>query len=509
MLLAPNTGPSPVPITAVEFESILRLAYLATLALLGVYGLHRIWLLYRFRWDDHVPAAKSDAGGDVALPRLTVQLPIYNERTVAARLIRSAGELQYPRDRLEIQILDDSTDETVAIVDEEARRLVERGLDARVVRRPNRKGFKAGALDYGLDSSKGELICIFDADFVPEPDFLLRLVARFEDPRIGMVQARWGHKNREDSMLTRAESTLLDGHFVIEHKVRHDSGVFFNFNGTAGIWRRAAIDSAGGWQHDTLTEDLDLSYRAQLGGWKFAYVPMVVAPAEVPPDIAAFKSQQHRWAKGSVQVFRKLGWRILTADVPLKVKFEAMAHLTGNVGYPCVLLLSLLLPLSLGLRHEFAQWVNLALFVSCSLSVVAFYEQSQRVLGRNFGHRIADTFAAIILGIGMCVSQTRAVFEGLLPGTGVFVRTPKKGDGPRGKRYASVMKGAPGIELLLAAWFAWGIWQAASNEVYGSLPFLCLFFASFAWVGTMSLSDRVRSLLPQREVAQVEATTSV
>ena len=492
-----------------QLDTFIRIAYAATLLLLGVYGLHRIWLLLRFRWEGRVPEPRREGIGDAELPCVTVQLPIYNERTVASRLIRAAGALAYPPGRLEIQILDDSTDETTTIVDEEARRLCERGVDARVLRRPQRTGFKAGALDYGLAKARGELICIFDADFVPDSDFLQLLVSRFDDPRVGMVQARWGHRNREDSVLTRAESTLLDGHFVIEHKVRHDSGVFFNFNGTAGIWRREAIDTAGGWQHDTLTEDLDLSYRAQLGGWKFVYVPMVVAPAEVPPDIAAFKSQQHRWAKGSVQVFRKLGWRILTSRQPLSVKLEALAHLTGNVGYPCVLLLATLLPVALGLRQQFPQWAVVALFAVCTLSVLAFYETSQKVLGRGFLRRIGDTFAAIALGIGMCVSQTRAVVEGLLPGTGVFVRTPKKGDAPRGKRYASVMKGLPGIELLFAAWFAWGILEAGRKELWGSLPFLLLFFTSFAWVGWLSLSDRLRPLFARKsEPVSVEAPST-
>jgi len=491
----------------VELETILRPAYAVTLAVIGIYGLHRLWLLVAFRWEGAAPQARSTAPGS-DLPRLTVQLPIYNERTVAARLIRATGAMEYPRDRLEIQVLDDSNDETCGIVDEEVRRLVERGLDARVIRRPDRKGFKAGALDYGMKSAKGDLICIFDADFTPEPDFLTRLVGRFDDPKVGMVQARWGHKNREDSLLTRAESTLLDGHFVIEHKVRHDSGVFFNFNGTAGIWRRAAIEGGGGWQHDTLTEDLDLSYRSQLAGWKFVYVPMVVAPAEVPPDIAAFKSQQHRWAKGSVQVFKKLGWRILTSDEPLKTKIEAMAHLTGNVGYPCVLLLSILLPLSLSFREEFASWIVAALFVVSTLSVIAFYETSQKVIGRSFWTRLGDTVCAMALGIGMCVSQTRAVIEGLLPGTGVFVRTPKKGDAPRTKRYASVMKGMPGVELLFAAWFAWAIYEATTNELWSSLPFLALFFSSFTWVGVLSLSDKLRPLFAEKPApAGVEATT--
>ena len=477
---------------ALDLAHLTAVAYASILTLLGVYGLHRLVLLFKFRW--HRAANQPAHADDATLPTLTVQLPVYNERTVAARLIRAAGELEYPRDRLEIQVLDDSTDETRGIVDEEVARLRARGLDACVVRRADRKGYKAGALDHGMKSARGELLAIFDADFEPRSDFLLQLVPRFADAGVGMVQARWGHSNREESLLTRAESALLDGHFVIEHTVRHQSGVFFNFNGTAGIWRRPAIETAGGWQHDTLTEDLDLSYRAQLGGWRFVYVPMVVAPAEVPPDIAAFKSQQHRWAKGSVQVFRKLGWRILTSKEPLAVKMEAMAHLTGNVGYPAVLLLALLLPLAAGLKPVLPPWVNLLLFLTCTLAVIAFYARSQSAVGRTFMQRLVDTFAALALGIGMCVSQTRAVFEGLLPGTGVFVRTPKRGDAKRGRSYAAAVKGLPGIELVLAAWFGWGIFAAVEREAWTSLPFLLLFLVSFAWVGSLSLAGAMRTL---------------
>jgi cellulose synthase/poly-beta-1,6-N-acetylglucosamine synthase-like glycosyltransferase len=426
------------------------------------------------------------------LPFVTIQLPIYNERTVASRLIRTIGALDYPRDLFEIQVLDDSTDETVGIVDEEVAALKRNGFDARVERRADRLGFKAGALDFGLRTTRGELVCIFDADFVPDSSFLRDLVPHFQDPHVGMVQARWGHRNRDESLLTRAESALLDGHFVIEHKVRSDGGLFFNFNGTAGIWRRSAIESAGGWQHDTLTEDLDLSYRAQLRGWKFVYVPFVVAPAEVPPDIVAFKSQQHRWAKGSVQVFRKLGWRILFSREPLKVKLEAFAHLSGNVGYPCVLLLSILMPLTVLTRTRVPLWMSPLVFALCTFSVIAFYFRSQRAVGRPFASRAKDTMAAILLGIGMSWSQTRAVVEGLLPGTGVFVRTPKRGEGTVASRYRAVLRGVPGTELLIAGWFGWALLVAAEKSLWGSIPFLVLFLVSFAWVGSLSLKQWVR-----------------
>jgi len=481
-----------------DYEILLAAIYAATLGLLALYGLHRVGMLARFRWAREAPRPVASVGPP---PRVTVQLPIFNERTVAVRLIHAALALEYPLDRLEIQVLDDSTDETRELIDEEVARGRARGIDIKAVRRSDRRGFKAGALDHGQRIALGELFCIFDADFLPERDFLQRMLPYFGDPRVGMVQARWGHVNRDDTILTRAESALLDGHFVIEHKVRHDREVFFNFNGTAGIWRREAIEAAGGWEHDTLTEDLDLSYRAQLAGWKFVYLPRIVAPAEVPPDIAAFKSQQHRWAKGSVQVFKKLGWRILVSDQPLRVKLEAFSHLTGNVGYPCVLMLAFLLPLSLGLASVFPSWMQLALFCACTLSVVVFYETSQRAIGRPLAARAVDTVAAIALGIGMCVSQTRAVIEGLLPGTGVFVRTPKKGDAPGAKRYRVALLGWPGVELVLAAWFAWGIWVAIDREYWGSLPFLLLFFTSFAWVGSMSLGEWWQSSRAARELA--------
>jgi len=468
--------------------SPLLWGYLATLLLLGVYGAHRVWLVARFRWGGEEPSP----AGDGELPFVTVQLPLYNESTVAARLLQAVGAFDYPRERFEVQVLDDSSDETRAIVDEEVRLLRERGVDAQVVRRPDRSGYKAGALDHGMPLAKGSLLCIFDADFVPPADFLRRLVPSFDDPRVGMAQARWEHRNREESVLTRAQATLLDGHFVIEHKVRHDGGLFFNFNGTAGIWRRATIEEAGGWQHDTLTEDLDLSYRAQLAGWRFRYVPMVCAPAEVPPDITSFKSQQHRWAKGSVQVARKLGWRILRADVPLRVKLEAIAHLTGNVGYPLVLLVALLLPLAIREQSFLSGWWHVGMFCLCTLSVVLFYDTSQRALGRSGRARLRDVPAAMTLGIGMSVSQTRAVVEGLFQRTGEFVRTPKRGDAATGRRYRAVLRGLPGVELLLAGWFVWAVVEATSRGLWGALPFLALFLTGFLWVGALSLTDWTR-----------------
>lgn len=472
-----------------DSPSLLSNAYLGTLMVLGLYGAHRVSLLRRFKWSRTDVQVAPRVGSEA--PFITVQLPLYNESTVAARLIQAVGRMDYPRDRFEIQVLDDSNDETCELVDREVSALVEAGILATVLRRPTRTGYKAGALDFGMQQARGELLCIFDADFIPPADFLLQMVPAFDAPGVGMVQARWEHVNRDESALTRAQSTLLDGHFVIEHKVRSDSGLFFNFNGTAGIWRRQAIEEAGGWEHDTLTEDLDLSYRAQLSGWRFVYRPLISAPAEVPPTISSFKSQQHRWAKGSVQVARKLSGRIWGADIPLKVKLEAAAHLTGNAGYPLVLLLSILLPFSVSEGARYNGLWHLVIFLVCTLSVILFYERSQRALGRSRRARLQDVPAAIALGIGMCVGQSRAVWEGLFGATGEFVRTPKRGEAGRlgGRRYRDVMKGLPGGELFLAAWFAWSIGSAVRNDMWMSLPFLALFLFGFSWVGVLSLKD--------------------
>lgn len=467
---------------------MLLATLLFVLLVLAFYGLHRLLLLLHFHWQP----ASLKTPGLVDHPVVCVQLPLFNERTVVSRLLSAAGKLKWPVERLEIQVLDDSTDDTKDLVDREVAALVAQGLNVSVLRRTDRTGFKAGALDAGMAASNAEFFCVFDADFIPQPSFLEQTVYRFEDSGIGMVQARWGHLNRDESQLTRAQSTLLDGHFVVEHKVRFDRGLFFNFNGTAGIWRRQTVEDAGGWQHDTLTEDLDLSYRAQLAGWRFDYASQVVAPAEVPPDIAAFKSQQHRWAKGSVQVYKKLWRRILSSEVPLKVKFEALMHLTGNVGYPMVLLLALVIPLTLPLQHEVPTWVHLAALFACTMPVILFYDSSQRVLGRSWRQRLWDVPTAMALGIGMSISQTRAVIEGLGRGTGVFVRTPKRGSGSvNAKTYKIGFSGLPGLELLLAAWSAWAVIQAVQLGLWGALPFLFLFLGGFGWVGLLSLRGRL------------------
>jgi len=373
-----------------SLEIAVVAAYGLVLLVLSVYGSHRYfmaYLYYRHKYNVPVPRSRWEA-----LPRVTVQLPIFNEMYVVERLIAAVCELDYPRESLEVQVLDDSTDETTGI----ARRTVDswkaRGIDIHYIHRTNRQGFKAGALENGLKTATGEFVAVFDADFVPPRDFLRKTVNHFTDEGVGMVQVRWEHLNRGFSSLTEVQSILLDAHFVIEHTARNRSGRFFNFNGTAGIWRRTTIASAGGWQHDTLTEDLDLSYRAQMKGWKFVFLPEVVAPAEIPVEMSAFKSQQHRWAKGSIQTAMKLLPRILSSELPYAVKKEAFFHLTANVAYLLMIPLAILMPITVVVRVSHG-WIEVLLldlpfFATATMSVCVFYVASQREIHASTWQRI-------------------------------------------------------------------------------------------------------------------------
>lgn len=435
-------------------------------------------------------------------PTVTVQLPVYNERNVIERLIDATCNLDWPRERLQIQVLDDSTDDTVEVARGAAARWRARGVDIEVLHREDRSGYKAGALAAGLSTAKGELIAIFDADFIPTPDFLTRTVPHFAAPRVGMVQARWGHCNEDQNPLTRLAAILLDGHFVIEHTARNRSDLFFNFNGTAGVWRRAAIQDAGGWAHDTVTEDLDLSYRAQLNGWRFVYLLDLVVPSEVPATMAAYKNQQHRWAKGSMQTARKLLFRLLRSPLPLRVRLEAASHLTMNLAYPLVLVVALLLPWTLAardLREPGALWaLDLALFGVTMASNLSFYGLTLReVWPQGWRARLPRLLGTLVLGVGMALNQTLAVLEGLFGQDRTFVRTPKSGDvdrasAERGAR-ALVRRYTPRVgwtawgELALAAYYGAAIALALRDDHWTSVPWMLLFFLGFALVSLGSL----------------------
>jgi cellulose synthase/poly-beta-1,6-N-acetylglucosamine synthase-like glycosyltransferase len=469
--------------------------YFFVLVILAVFGTHRYLMIYLYhRYRDRKPQPQPLPS---ELPRVTVQLPIFNELYVTERLLQSVTEIRYPRELLEIQVLDDSTDETTALAAAAVERYRRQGFDIHYLHRTDRTGFKAGALDAGLKQAKGEFILIFDADFVAPADILERTLGHFADPKVAVVQARWEHLNRGYSLLTEIQSMLLDGHFILEHGARSRSGRFFNFNGTAGLWRRAAIDDAGGWQHDTLTEDLDLSYRAQLRGWRFAYLPDVASPAELPVEMNAFKNQQHRWAKGSVQACMKLLPRVLASDVPLFVKAEATFHLCGNLAYPLMLLLCALVFPSMLIRYNMG-WaemlvIDLPLFVCATASVCSFYVLSQReIFGPSGWRRARYLPAALALGIGLSANNAKAVLEALFGRESEFARTPKHGverraDEWKKKRYHGGHNFVPYVELALGLYFSYVAAYAALTGLVGTLPFIMLFQGGFLYASSLSL----------------------
>ena len=434
------------------------------------------------------------------LPKVTVQLPIFNEMYVADRLIGAVCEMDYPKELLEIQVLDDSTDETTEIAELAVRRHAARGFNIHYLHRVDRTGYKAGALEAGLKQSTSGFVAIFDADFIPPVDFLKRTLPYFEtDPKIGMVQARWGHINQDYSLLTKIQSILLDAHFVLEHGGRNRAGCFFNFNGTAGIWRRTAIEDAGGWQHDTLTEDLDLSYRAQLRGWRFIFLPDLVSPAEVPVEMNSFKSQQHRWAKGSIQTCMKLLPHILRSKQPLGVKVEAFFHLSANFNYLLMSVLSVLMFPAMWVRYSMG-WtemllIDVPLFAAATMSFCNFYMVSQRELYPDWKSRLKYLPFLMSIGIGLCVNNTRAVLEAIFHKQSEFARTPKYGierqsDEWAGKKYHQALGVQPLIELALGLYFTATVFYALTNQIYGTLPFLMLFQVGFLYTGLLSIMQQ-------------------
>jgi cellulose synthase/poly-beta-1,6-N-acetylglucosamine synthase-like glycosyltransferase len=478
------------------FDLALLIPYFIVLVVLAAYGAHRYWMVYlyyKYKKNKTIePAARFDL-----LPRVTVQLPIFNEQYVVDRLLDAVCRLDYPKDKLDIQLLDDSTDETVDV----ARILVDRyaalGHPVKYIHRTNREGFKAGALEAGLKTAKGEFIAIFDADFVPPADFLLKCIHHFTDAKVGMVQTRWTHINRHYSFLTEVEAILLDGHFVLEHSARSRSGVFFNFNGTAGMWRRSAIDEAGGWEHDTLTEDTDLSYRAQLKGWKFLYLQDVECPAELPVEMTAFKTQQARWAKGLIQVSKKILPRVLKSDASRAVKIEACYHLTANLSYPLMIVLSVLLMPAMIIRF-YQGWfqmlyIDLPLFMASTFSISSFYLVSQKELfPKRWLRSLIYLPLLMSLGIGLTITNTRAVLEALVGKQTAFARTPKyrvesKKDKIFAVKYRKRLGWIPWIELLIGTYFALAVFYAIDNENYFTVPFLLLFVVGYWCTGLMSL----------------------
>ena len=480
------------------FDWTVLALYFSVLLLLSLYGAYRVKQVVDFwRYRNIAPRPKR-LFGEGELPHVTVQLPLFNEVYVVERLLAAVTAIDYPRGRLEVQVLDDSTDETRERAAAAVARYRAEGFDISYVHRDDRAGFKAGALENGLKTAKGELVAIFDADFVPRPDCLRKLVHFFTDPLVGCAQMRWSHINGSYNLLTRLQTILLDGHFVVEQTVRNRTGGFFNFNGTAGLWRRRAIELSGGWQHDTLTEDTDLSFRAQLMGWRFVYLLDEDAPSEVPVEINAFKAQQRRWAKGVTEVALKLYPRILRSPLPARVKLEMFFRLTGNVSYPLMILTSLLqFPLLLvrynqGFYHLLL--LDLPLLFFSTASVVLFYGSAIRYLdGRRARRRLLHLPLVMGLGIGLAFSNARAVLEALCGVKTEFVRTPKyrvEGGGDstwRRKKYRRGRGWLPAFELSFALYFLLAIWYAAHMVMWDTITFLSLFCFGYGYMGAMSL----------------------
>ena len=478
------------------FDAALLLPYFAVMILLAIYGVHRYTMCYLyFKYRKNANPNPNSHFDD--LPLVTVQLPIFNEQFVIDRLIEAVCAMEYPREKLEIQVLDDSTDETQQVAADIVARYAALGNPIVYIHRTNRHGYKAGALDAGLKVAKGEFVAIFDADFVPPHDWLMKVVHHFAEPGIGMVQTRWTHLNRDYSMLTQIEAILLDGHFVIEHGARFRSGDFFNFNGTAGMWRIKAIADGGGWQHDTLTEDTDLSYRSQIAGWKFKYLPHVECPSELPIEMSAFKTQQARWAKGLIQTSIKVLPQIFRSDVPRRIKIEAVYHLTANLSYPLMVVMSALLMPAMICRF-YQGWfqmllIDVPLFTASTFSIAVFYVVSQREL---FPKTWMKTFLYLpflmALGIGLTVTNTKAVMEALFGMKSAFVRTPKyrvakKGEKSQAAKYRKRLVLAPWIEIFLGCYFMAAIVYTFSNHNYFTAPFLILFVIGYWYTGFMSL----------------------
>ncbi len=478
------------------FDLMLLVPYFVVMTILAAYGVHRyalVYMYYRNRKNHRSESPEKFA----ELPRVTIQLPIFNEQYVVDRLVESICKLDYPKEKLDIQLLDDSTDETVQVAAAVAERYAALGHPIVHIHRTNRSGFKAGALQNGMETSQGEFIAIFDADFTPPEDWLLRVVHHFSDLKIGMVQTRWTHLNRNYSFLTEVEAILLDGHFILEHGGRARSGVFFNFNGTAGMWRRKAIEEAGGWQHDTLTEDTDLSYRAQLKGWKFAYLQDIECPAELPIEMTAFKTQQARWAKGLVQTGKKILPVVFRSDVPWRVKLEAWYHLSANLSYPLMIVLSTLLLPAMIIR-SFGGWfqmllIDLPLFMASTFSISSFYLVSQKeLMPRKWPRTFLYLPFLMAMGIGLTLTNTKAVFEALFGIKSPFNRTPKyrvqsKTDKAMAQKYRKRLGLVPWLELLVGSYFALMCLYAVYSRNYWTIPFLMLFVIGYWYTGLMSL----------------------
>ena len=469
---------------------MLELLYMATLVLLAAYGINSLLLtaIYWLRPRRAPSALPSTSPAD--LPLVTVQLPIFNERCVVERLLGAVGALDYPRDRLQIQVVDDSTDETREIVDRIAARMRARGIQVDVCRRPQATGFKGGALAAAMPGARGEFIAIFDADFLPRPDFLTRTLPSFSDARIGCVQTRWEHVNAGYSLFTQVQAAGIDGHFIVEQEARNRVGWFIGFNGSAGVWRKTCIASAGGWKGDTLTEDLDLSYRAQLAGWRFAFRSEVTVPGEVPAQMDSYKRQQFRWAKGSVQCAKKLLPSLWRARLPLAVKIQGTLHLAGYLMHPLMLLAFLLgVPMAVAHSSVFAWLPFLAVAM---LGPWSLYGTALAQRPRTLANWLLTMLMLNLLGAGMSINNTRAALEALLGIDSVFRRTPKfdlrsRADHWRANQYALPSDPIVWAELAAAVLAFAALLLGLSGYIARVNQWLLIYGAGYGYVALLSL----------------------
>ena len=504
----------------------VMVVYTFALVMVCVYGLHRYVLVYLFY--RHRRNVVKPAGEFQQLPRVTIQLPMYNEKYVAVRVIEKTLETDYPRELLQIQVLDDSTDpEAVAVTSAAVARAKGQGHDIEYIHRDDRTGYKAGALEHGLKTATGEFVTIFDADFVPNPKLIKDSIHYFSDPKICAVQTRWDHLNRDDSLLTRTQAILIDGHFIIEHIARNRSGRFMNFNGTAGTWRISAIHDAGGWQHDTLTEDMDLSYRAQMKGWKFVFLPDTTAPAELPPEMNAFKTQQFRWTKGGVQTCLKLLPRLMMSKAPLKAKIDAFFNLTCfSVHLYVLVLVALLYPAMLihGLPMQEGTpgraVFDMTVFSLATMSASVFYVAGQYELFRDWRTVLKYLPFLMALGVGVSLSNAKAVLEGLFGKTSEFVRTPKFGEAVGQEAMALMVNQAAHARtgkkrkrrVLPYAEFGMGLYigfcaigSMLDPKTALAAPFLLMFSVGFFYVSILTfIGQAVKSIQPQAKPGEIK-----
>jgi cellulose synthase/poly-beta-1,6-N-acetylglucosamine synthase-like glycosyltransferase len=486
-----------------RIETIILITYIVSLSILFFFGAHGFSMIYYYfktfkkRKEDLSPEELTLK----EFPLVTIQLPLYNERYVINRLIDAVIRIEYPKDRVEFQILDDSTDDSTEIIQKHIKKYLEQGYDIKHIHRTNRNGYKAGALKKGLEVATGEFVAIFDADFIPRKKFLLRTLPYFfQNPKIGLVQTRWEHLNQDYSLMTKTEAIALDGHFVIEQAVRNRAGFFINFNGTGGIWRKECIFDAGNWEADTLTEDLDLSYRAQMKGWKFKYLINFTSPAELPVEINSLKSQQFRWTKGAIETSKKIYPKVLRSNMSLKMKFQSFIHLYSNLAYPFILLAAILnVPILLikqtGEYDDVFKFMSI--FIFAFVSSFLFYLYSQKDVYPDWQKRIMYFPVFMAGSMGFSVNNTKAVFEGLINKKSEFVRTPKfkitsdKHSWQDKKYLTKKISISTIIEVFLTLYCSTGVVLAIAFVQIAALPFQLMFAFGFGMISFLSIRQVV------------------